>query len=73
LTRAQRGVHAACFKLSVALLAGLSVAMGLWLLEQVTKGGLEEEKRRSVSNSLGRLLLPMIDSLGNKLAELEHG
>jgi hypothetical protein len=49
-----------------------STIMGLWLLEQVEKGGLEEEKRRSVSNSLGRLLLPMIDSLGNKLAELEH-
>ena len=50
-----------------------STIMGLWLLEQVEKGGLEEEKRRSVSNSLGRLLLPMIDSLGSKLAELEHG
>jgi hypothetical protein len=49
-----------------------STIMGLWLLEQVEKGGLEEEKRRSVSNSLGRLLLPMIDSLGNKLAELEQ-
>lgn len=50
-----------------------STIMGLWLLEQVEKGGLEEEKRRSVSNSLGRLLLPMIDSLGSKLAELEQG
>jgi hypothetical protein len=47
--------------------------MGLWLLEQVEKNSLEEEKRRSVSNSLGRLLLPMIDSLGSKLAELEQG
>ena len=51
----------------------LSTIMGLWLLEQIEKGGLEEEKRRSVSNSLGRLLLPMIDSLGSKLAELEQG
>jgi hypothetical protein len=46
--------------------------MGLWLLEQVDKGGLEEPKRRAVSNSLGRLLLPMVDSLGSKLAELEQ-
>lgn len=50
-----------------------STIMGLWLLEQVEKGGLEEDKKRSVSNSLGRLLLPMIDSLGSKLAELERG
>jgi hypothetical protein len=49
-----------------------STIMGLWLLEQVEKGGLEEPKRRSVSNSLGRLLLPMVDSLGSKLAELEQ-
>jgi hypothetical protein len=49
-----------------------STIMGLWLLEQVEKNSLEEEKRRAVSNSLGRLLLPMIDSLGSKLAELEH-
>jgi hypothetical protein len=47
--------------------------MGLWLLEQIDKGGLEEEKRRAVSNSLGRLLLPLVDSLGSKLAELEQG
>lgn len=50
-----------------------STIMGLWLLEQVDKGGLEEEKRRAVSNSLGRLLLPLVDSLGSKLAELEQG
>jgi hypothetical protein len=50
-----------------------STIIGLWLLEQVEKGGLDEEKRRSISNSLGRLLLPMIDSLGSKLVELEHG
>ena len=49
-----------------------STIMGLWLLEQVEKGSLEEEKRRPVSNSLGRLLLPMIDSLGSRLAELEQ-
>ena len=50
-----------------------STIMGLWLLEQVEKGSLEEEKRRPVSNSLGKLLLnPMIDSLGSKLAELEQ-
>jgi len=49
-----------------------STIMGLWLLEQVDKGGLQEENRRSVSNSLGRLLLPLIDSLGSKLAELDH-
>ena len=48
-----------------------STIMGLWLLEQVEKDGLEEPKRRAVSNSLGRLLLPMVDSLGSKLAELE--
>ncbi|MGA2175931.1 MAG: hypothetical protein ABSH38_13210 [Verrucomicrobiota bacterium] len=50
-----------------------STIMGLWLLEQVDKGGLQEENRRSVSNSLGRLLLPLVDSLGSKLAELEQG
>jgi hypothetical protein len=44
----------------------------LWFLEQVDKGGLEESNRRAVSNSLGRLLLPMVDSLGSKLAELEQ-
>jgi len=49
-----------------------STIMGLWLLEQVDKGDLEEPKRRTVSNSLGRLLLPLIDSLGSKLAELEQ-
>jgi hypothetical protein len=49
-----------------------STIMGLWLIEQVEKGQLQEESRRLVSNSLGRLLLPMIDSLGSKLAELEH-
>jgi hypothetical protein len=49
-----------------------STIMGLWLLEQVDKGGLEEPKRRAASNSLGRLLLPMVDSLGSKLAELEQ-
>jgi len=49
-----------------------STIMGLWLLEQVDKGGLEESKRRGISNSLGRLLLPMVDSLGSKLAELEQ-
>ena len=46
--------------------------MGLWLLEQVDKDGLEDSKRRAVSNSLGRLLLSMVDSLGSKLAELEQ-
>lgn len=46
--------------------------MGLWLLEQVDKGDLEDAKRRVVSNSLGKLLLPMVDSLGSKLAELEQ-
>lgn len=50
-----------------------STIMGLWLLEQIDKGGLSDEKRRAVSNSLGRLLLPMVDSLGGKPAELEHG
>lgn len=49
-----------------------STIMGLWLVEQVDKGGLQEENRRAVSNSLGRLLLPMIDSLGSKLVELEQ-
>ena len=49
-----------------------STIMGLRLLEQVDKGGLEEPKRRAVSNSLGRLLLPMVDSLGSKAAELER-
>jgi hypothetical protein len=49
-----------------------STIMGLWLLEQVEKGDLDDIKRRVVSNSLGRLLLPLVDSLGNKLAELEH-
>jgi hypothetical protein len=49
-----------------------STIMGLWLLEQVDKGSLQEENRRTVSNSLGRLLLPMVDSLGTKLAELER-
>jgi hypothetical protein len=49
-----------------------STIMGLWLLEQVEKGSLQEESRRSVSNSLGRLLLPMIDSLGTRLAELKQ-
>jgi hypothetical protein len=33
LTRAERGVHAACFKLSVALLAGLSVTILIGQLE----------------------------------------
>ena len=50
-----------------------STIMGMWLLEQIENGGLEEGKRRGISNSLGRLLLPLIDSLGNKLAELEQG
>ncbi len=49
-----------------------STIMGLWLLDQVDKGDLEEARRRTVSNSLGRLLLPMVDSLGSKLAELEQ-
>jgi hypothetical protein len=49
-----------------------STIMGLWLLEQVEKGSLQEDNRRHVSNSLGRLLLPMIDSLGTRLAELEQ-
>jgi hypothetical protein len=48
-----------------------STIMGLWLLEQVERGSLQDENRRPISNSLGRLLLPMIDSLGTKLAELE--
>ena len=39
-----------------------STIMGLWLLEQVEKDGLEEPKRRAISNSLGQLLLPMVDS-----------
>jgi len=45
--------------------------MGLWLMDQVKKGDITDEKRRSLANSLGRLLLPMIDSLGGKLVELE--
>jgi hypothetical protein len=49
-----------------------STIMGLWLLEQIEKGDLEDAKRRVVSNSLGKLLLPMVDSLGSKLAELEQ-
>ena len=49
-----------------------STIMGLWLLEQIEKGSLEDDNRRQVSNSLGRLLLPMIDSLGTRLAELEQ-
>ena len=48
-----------------------STITGLWLLEQVEKNSLQEENRRQVSNSLGKLLLPMVDSLGSKLAELE--
>jgi hypothetical protein len=50
-----------------------STIMGLWLLEQVEKGSLQEDNRRKISNSLGRLLLPMIDSLGSTLADLEQG
>ena len=52
-----------------------STIMGLWLLEQIDKGGLEEGKRRAVSNSLGRLLLPMVDSLGmlTLTKETTHG
>ncbi len=50
-----------------------STIMGLWLLDQVERADLDESKRRAISNSLGRLLLPMVDSLGNKLAQLEQG
>lgn len=46
--------------------------MGLWLEDQVKKEEIEDDKRRSIANSLGRLLLPMIDSLGAKLAEIER-
>ena len=49
-----------------------STIMGLWMADQVDKGGLQEENRRSVSNSLGRLLLPLIDSLSSRLVELEY-
>ncbi len=49
-----------------------STIMGLWLEDQVGTGGLPEENRRAVSNSLGRLLLPMIDSLGSKLVDLNQ-
>jgi hypothetical protein len=52
------------YKLSVTM-------MGLWLEDQVKKNEIEEDKRRSIANSLGRLLLPMIDSLGAKLVEIE--
>lgn len=50
-----------------------STIMGLWLVEQVEKGAVSDEHRRSVSNSLGRLMLPLIDSLGGKIASLEGG
>jgi hypothetical protein len=49
-----------------------STIMGMWLIEQVEKGGLQEESRRTVSNSLGKLLLPLVDSLGSKMAELDQ-
>lgn len=52
------------FKLSVTM-------MGLWLEDQVKKGEIEDDKRRPIANSLGRLLLPMIHSLGSKLVEIE--
>jgi hypothetical protein len=50
-----------------------STIMGLWLVEQVEKGVVSDEHRRSISNSLGRLLLPLIDSLGGKIASLDNG
>jgi hypothetical protein len=43
-----------------------------WLLAQVDKGDIEEPGRRAVSNWPGKLLLPMVDSLGSKLAEWEQ-
>ena len=53
------------YKLSVTM-------MGLWLEDQVKKGEIEDDKRRPIANSLGRLLLPMIHSLGSKLVEIEQ-
>jgi hypothetical protein len=52
------------YKLSVTM-------MGLWLEDQVKKEVIDDDKRRTIANSLGRLLLPMIDSLGAKLVEIE--
>jgi hypothetical protein len=49
-----------------------STIMGLWLNEQIDKGNLLDDRRRPISNSLGRILLPMIDSLGSKLVELNQ-
>jgi hypothetical protein len=51
------------YKISVTI-------MGLWLGQQVDAETLASEKRRAVSNSMGKILLPLIDSLGSKMANL---
>jgi hypothetical protein len=43
----------------------------VWLLEQVEKNAMTDDNRRQLGNSIGRILLPLIDSLGGKLAELQ--
>lgn len=51
------------YKISVTI-------MGLWLEQQVDAESVSSEKRRVVANSLGKVLLPLIDSLGSKMADL---
>ncbi len=51
------------YKISVTI-------MGMWLTQQVDAESLAYEKKRIVSNSMGKVLLPLIDSLGSKMADL---
>jgi hypothetical protein len=48
-----------------------ATVIGVWLLEQVEKNAITDDSRRQLGNSIGRILLPLIDSLGGKLAELQ--
>jgi hypothetical protein len=51
------------YKISVTI-------MGLWLSQQVEDEAISSDKRREIANSMGKVLLPLIDSLGSKMADL---
>jgi hypothetical protein len=47
-----------------------STILGLSIDEQVENGHISAEQKRDVTNSLGKILLPMIDSLGEMKSDL---
>ena len=47
-----------------------STVLGLSIDDQVDNGIINPEQKRTIANSLGKIMLPLIDSLGDMKSEL---